>query len=130
MHSLVQAERGHHATACEGLRTVAIDGFRGVRHDWSRVATLALAAETAAVVGDVAVGEALLTQLAPFAGTLVVVASGTSCEGAVDRYLGLCARLVGDEDQACRWFHSAIQLEQQVGVPSLAARTLAELSPR
>ncbi len=127
MLALADAESGRDEAARAGLRAVAADAFSRVRRDWSRVATLALAAAAAALLGESGIIDALLPELAPFAGTLVVVASGTSCEGAVDRYLARCATAVGDVDIARRRLEDASALEDRIGAVDLAARSRRDL---
>ena len=65
----------------------------------------------------------LHTLLSPRRGQLLVVASGTSCEGAVDRYLGALEATLGDDPAADASFAAALALEEVVGGTALAART-------
>jgi len=84
---------------------------------------LALAAVCVALLGDRSRAPALRALLAPRRGQLVVVASGTSCEGAVDRYLGSLAAIEEDLDGAEAHFAAALALEEAAGGPALAVRT-------
>jgi hypothetical protein len=74
------------------------------------------------------VGAVVEPLLAPYAGRLAVVASGTSCEGAVDRYLGLLAAIRGDHATAIARFTAALALEDGAGAPALAMRTRLDLA--
>ncbi len=93
----------------------------------TRLTTLVLLAEVAAAFGDAAAARRLIAQLEPYAGSLVVVASGTSCEGAVDRYLGLLALTLGDDAGGRERLATAAALEHASDAPALAARTERDL---
>ena len=90
---------------------------------WTRPVTLALAAECAVLLDDRERAAWLRPCLAPRRGTLLVVASGTSCEGAVDRYLGALAATLGEHEAAEGHFAAALALEESVGASALAVRT-------
>jgi hypothetical protein len=85
--------------------------------------TLALAAECAALLQDAERAALLRALLDRRRGQLLVVASGTSCEGAVDRYLGALAGTGGDAAAAEDHFAAAVALEEAAGGPALAVRT-------
>jgi hypothetical protein len=91
--------------------------------NWSWIAALAVAAEASARLQDINAAAVVERLLAPYSGRLVVVASGTSCEGAVDRYLGLLAATRHDLAAANRWFDTAMTLEERTGAAVALVRT-------
>jgi tetratricopeptide (TPR) repeat protein len=85
--------------------------------------TLAMLAEVCARLGDTEAVPELTTALAPYTGQLIVVATGSGCLGAADRYLGMVAAAGGQLAEAERLFEAALALEQSVGSAPLAGRT-------
>jgi hypothetical protein len=118
------AEAGRLDEARAELDRLAAHGFH-VPRSWTRPVTLALAAECAALVGDRERAAQLHPLLTPRRGQLLVVASGTSCEGAVDRYLGALEATLGDDRAADASFAAALALEEAAGGTALAVRTRA-----
>jgi hypothetical protein len=53
----------------------------------------------------------------------VLLMGGHLCVGAVDRFLGMLAETVGRLDDAVSHYATALELEQRLKVPPLAART-------
>jgi hypothetical protein len=121
--AVAHADAGRLEDAAAELDRLAAGGFAAVPRSWTRPVTLALAAECAAVLDDRERAADLRPLLAPRRGQLLVVASGTSCEGAVDRYLGALAATTGDAEAAEEHFTAALALEQSVGGHALAVRT-------
>jgi hypothetical protein len=119
------AEAGRLEAAGADLDRLAAHGFADVPRTWTRPVTLALAAECAARLDDRAQAALLHPLLAPRRGQLLVVASGTSCEGAVDRYLGALEATLGDDRAADASFAAGLALEQAAGGTALAVRTRA-----
>ena len=108
-----------------------VDPHDAERLSWNRVVTLALLAEVAVAATDLRLARQVEELLLPYSGTLIVVASGTSCEGAVDRYLGQLHAVLGDVSRARRELKRAIELERRADAPALRARServLADLS--
>ncbi len=121
--AVAHAEAGRHREAAVELDRLAAHRFADVPRTWTRPVTLALAAECAVLLDDRERAAWLLPCLAPRRGTLLVVASGTSCEGAVDRYLGALAATLGEHEAAEGHFADALTLEESVGASALAVRT-------
>lgn len=130
-YALAAAEVGEEAAARAQLR-LATGGEDDLRTDlavrdglW--LATTAVAAETACMLGDARVGAALAPTLEPFAGRLVTV--GTMyCLGSVDRYVGLSHLAAGDLDEADRWLASGIELDRRAGARTFVVRGLSDRS--
>ncbi len=119
------ANAGNVAAALALIR--GADVRESERLSWNRVVTLALLAEVAQSAGDVRLARSLEPLLLPYSGSLVVVASGTSCEGAVDRYLALLHVALGDRERARSDLERAIALERRADGTALAARSEREL---
>ena len=117
------AEAGRLDEARAELDRLAAQGFTDVPRTWTRPVTFALAAACAALVGDRERAAQLHPLLALRRGQLLVVASGTSCEGAVDRYLGALEATLGEDRVADASFAAALALEESVGGTSLVVRT-------
>jgi hypothetical protein len=100
-----RCEQGDRHAAGEQL-VLFSDELRGIHTDWIYLATLAIAAETAAEIGFAPLAapleERLIEQVPQ-----VVVGSGLIVLGHLDRYLGLVAHLRGDLDLAIERFSSA-----------------------
>jgi hypothetical protein len=118
--ALVEAGRADDA---QTLLTDIVDHLPGSPRTWTWVAALVVSAEAAARLGDTSAAAAIEPLLVPYASRLAVIASGTSCEGAVDRYLGLLAATRGDVDRAAARFTAALALEVRADAPALAMRT-------
>jgi hypothetical protein len=122
VHTRALAEAGHTADATRALAAV-VERLADAPHNWTWVAALVVSAETVARVGATDAATVVEDLLAPWAGRLAVVASGATCEGAVDRYLGLLAATRGDDAGAAERFEAALALEDRVGAAALARRT-------
>lgn len=121
--ALTHVELGQLRHARRELDVLATHDFGEIPRDLIWTATLAALAEVAVAVGDdchVAVLERLLR---PFAGQLVVVASGIYCSGAIDRFLGMLAARLGRHDHTDARFAAALALESRVGAIPHLART-------
>jgi tetratricopeptide (TPR) repeat protein len=100
----------------------------GAPHSWTWVAALVVAADAAARLESESAAAVIEPLLEPYAGRLAVVASGTSCEGAVDRYRGLLAATRRDTAVAVERFEAALALEERVDAPASAACTRLDLA--
>jgi transcriptional regulator with XRE-family HTH domain len=127
MLAATSADHGRRDEAIRHHEVLAAEGYLGLRRDWTWRAAACLSLVAAATVGDVPAVSLLEEQLTPFSGTLVVVASGTSCEGAVDHYLGRAALARGDRRLATARLQAALDLEEAVGGAVVAAESRALL---
>ena len=117
------AALGHEDEARTLLREILAGRTAPIPRDWIRTATLTLCAETAALLDDRDSAAHLEQELRPYAGQLVVVATGTHCAGAVDRFRGMLAAVLGDFERAEVYLSSALVLEEEARTPPNAART-------
>lgn len=85
--------------------------------------TLAHQVEVAAVLGNAAPAERLYRAFQPYHDQIVIGGMGDGCQGAVDRFLGILASMLGRFDQAEAHFETALVLEAGLRSPPLVART-------
>ena len=124
-HALLLAEAGQIDDArCRYDQFVSL-GIEAVPHDWTRTLVLVALAELCQHFHDAMFAGAVYGALAPYSGYLVVATSGTSCEGAVDHFLGMLATTAGSTDTAQQHFGAAIALEERIGATALVDRTRA-----
>ena len=121
--ALTHVELGHDEDARRELDVLAVEDFGTIPRDLIWTATLAALAEVAVAVGDDHHVEVLERLLRPFAGQLVVVASGIYCPGAADRFLGMLAARLGHHEDAEARFVAALALETSVGAVPHVARS-------
>ena len=110
------------------MRSFAVRDIAG-RHD---LELLAAAATVCAEVGSADQQQWLYDQLAPHAGTHVVVGGCAAYHGAVDHLLGLLAAAQGHTDRAARHFTAAIEMHDRLGTPAwgeLSRRDRDRLTP-
>jgi len=102
---------------------LALDDFAGVSRNILWPNSLALMSEVCTVLDDADRARLLLDLFRPYSGLLVVFAGGSHCTGAVDRYLGMLATVLGRFPDAEAHFQAAVALEERVGSPALLARS-------
>jgi DNA-binding CsgD family transcriptional regulator len=90
------------------------------------LASLAYLTDACAAVGDEELAALVRAELAPHAGTIVVVGYGVACYGAADRYLGMLATTLGDFEVAEGHFDSALELNRRMGAATWLAHTAYE----
>ena len=126
MVALTYAAGGKAGDAAAALAQVG--PLADLRHDSSWLGTVAVAAEVAMLIGDVARGAETDTLLAPFAGRNVGMGLGTISIGPVDRFRSYAARLIGDHDRARAHLLDAIALDQRMGAQRWLERDRADLA--
>jgi tetratricopeptide (TPR) repeat protein len=120
--ALAHLEVGEYDTARRLLVSVA-DNLATLPRDFSWTVTLALVIEIAVRSRDLERLAAAAEMLLPFSGQLIVVGMGTHVHGAVDRFLAIAAAASGRIDEAEALFAAAVNVEEQISAPALAART-------
>jgi hypothetical protein len=93
---------------------------------WTWLISAVGAATAATMLQRVDAVKVLQPRIEPYSGRLVVIASGTSCEGPVDVVLGMLAATRGDETAAREWFEAALALHDRVDGDALRLRTHRE----
>lgn len=88
---------------------------------WTFPVTLAWHAEAAHRAQDSSLATMVFEALAPYRGRSIVVATATSCEGAVDHYLGLAAAAMGDARRGRSFLERGAALHERLESPHLLA---------
>ena len=115
----VLAELGMEAEARRELDRLLADGLDPFRASlW--LASLVYLTDAAAALGDEDVAELVYPELAPFAGANVMIGHLVSCYGAADRYLGMLAATLGEDELAAEHFERALELNRAMGARHLA----------
>jgi DNA-binding SARP family transcriptional activator/class 3 adenylate cyclase/tetratricopeptide (TPR) repeat protein len=123
MRTALCADIGWLDDAAEQLDALAADRFAVIPRDSAFPLAIRYLAETCAQLADGKRAAEMLPEVQPYSGQLLVVALGTSIEGAADRSLGQLYGLLGRVDDADRHFEAARRLEDSMGFAPLAART-------
>jgi DNA-binding CsgD family transcriptional regulator len=118
----VLAELGMADDARGELHRILDDGIGSLRPSlW--LASLVYLADATAALGDVDAAAVLYPELAAYAGGNVMIGHLVACYGAVDRYLGMTAAVLGDWERAEEHFHVALALNTRLGARTWLAHT-------
>jgi len=118
----VLAELGMADDARRELHRILDDGIGSLRQSlW--LASLVYLADASAALGDVDAAAVLYPELAAYAGGNVMIGHLVACYGAVDRYLGMTAAVLGDWERAEEHFHVALALNTRLGARTWLAHT-------
>ena len=121
----VLAELGMEAEARRELDRLLADGLDPFRASlW--LASLVYLTDAAAALGDENVAALVYPELAPFAGANVMIGHLVSCYGAADRYLGMLAATLGEDELAAEHFERALELNRAMGAGTWLAHTAYE----
>jgi DNA-binding SARP family transcriptional activator len=118
------AERGDVRETREILAELQVDGTLDLARTIIRMTLLGLISEILAELGDRKHSEEVYEALAPHSGQFVVAGWGVVCSGSVDRYLGILANTLGNQDLAAKHFEAAIEQESKLQASALLADTL------
>jgi DNA-binding CsgD family transcriptional regulator/tetratricopeptide (TPR) repeat protein len=110
------------------LERLSADGFAAVPPGPLRLAALGFLADACDVVNDPRLAALVYEQLLPFEGRNVIVGEAVMCYGAADRFLGVLACLMGDDDTALRHLEAALALNERLGAATWLAHTRFELA--
>jgi DNA-binding SARP family transcriptional activator len=106
---------------------LAPNAFEVVPRDNEWLLSAAFLVDTCEALGDLTRAEALSNELAPLADRSTAnVPEGVA--GAVARYLGILAAMLGREDDAVAHYRAAIAIDVATGAPGWAAYAKAELA--
>ena len=118
----VLAELGMADDARRELHRILDDGIGSLRPSlW--LASLVYLADASAALGDVDAAAVLYPELAAYAGGNVMIGHLVACYGAVDRYLGMTAAVLGDWERAEEHYHVALALNTRLGARTWLAHT-------
>ena len=116
------AELGMEDDAHRELRRILDAGLGSLRSSlW--LASLVYLADASAALGDVEAATVLYPELAAYSGGNVMIGHLVACYGAMDRYLGMTAAVLGDWDRAEEHFHAALALNTRLGARTWLAHT-------
>ena len=111
----------------DARRIFAVDAandFADLPYDVVWSSSVAMYAEVCAALGGTGPATILIERLGHASG--ILVDSGCTSLGAVDRYLGLLAGMLGHVAEAEARFAAAAQLHERIGAPVWLARTLLD----
>jgi DNA-binding CsgD family transcriptional regulator/tetratricopeptide (TPR) repeat protein len=115
-------ELGMEDEARRELAAVTADGLDAFRASlW--LASLTYLTDACTALGDEAVAALLYPELAPHAGSTVLIGHMAACYGAADRYLGMLAATLGEWERAQNHFERAMSLNRQMGAVTWLAHT-------
>jgi class 3 adenylate cyclase/tetratricopeptide (TPR) repeat protein len=123
-HAWTALKLGDVDTAKDVFLDISKDDFAEIRGTPLWPSCLPPLAELGAAIAPSEIVELLHASFAPFAGQMVVVATGTHCWGAFDRHLAILATSLERYDEADARFQAALNLEESLPAPPLVARTL------
>ena len=123
--AVLYAELGLHADAARELDHLVADELEAVPRDSLWWASLSYLADTSVLLGDRAAAEAVYRELVPARGLIVQVGNLLAAYGAVDRYLGGLAALLGRDRDAEAHFELALRIDRRTRMPVWLARTQA-----
>jgi DNA-binding CsgD family transcriptional regulator len=116
------AELGMEPEAKRQLQRIMSEGLDALRSSlW--LASLVYLADAAAALGETETAESLYPELAVYSGGNVMVGHLVACYGAMDRFLGMTASVLGDWDRAEEHFQAALTLNRQLGARTWLAHT-------
>jgi DNA-binding CsgD family transcriptional regulator/tetratricopeptide (TPR) repeat protein len=121
----VMAELGMEREARRELSRLASEGIDGFRESlW--LATLTYLTDACAALGDEEMAAIVYPELEPLAGTNVMIGHLVSCYGIADRYLGMLASTLGEDERAEEHFERAMELNGRMGASTWVAHTAYE----
>jgi len=118
--ALYTALAGDHATARTDLRRQASEGFRNIPRNLMWIMTIAVLAETAAILEEAPSAAELYDLLLPFDHQFVVMGYSVVLWRPVSYLLGRLAATRGDRQRACAHLRDAIEDCQRAGMVELA----------
>jgi DNA-binding SARP family transcriptional activator/class 3 adenylate cyclase len=121
--ALIYAELGRDANTRRVFEDLAADGFAPLPRDITWPCTLAILAELCWHLRDRQRATQLEQLCEPYTGQFVVLAWGACCLGAMDRYRGMLADVLGETNLADRRFADAAALEDRANAIAPLART-------
>jgi DNA-binding SARP family transcriptional activator len=128
IHAYLMGELGQRAAAGIELDRFLIQGPDEIPNGSLLMPTLTLLAQAAVRHGHRAAAEVLYRALLPWSGQAIVVASGSTIWGAVNRLLGELAGVLGSPDDAVAHLDDALVLETRLAAGPLVTRTKVSLA--
>jgi DNA-binding CsgD family transcriptional regulator len=119
------AELEMHDEVKRELARLGRDGLEPLRHSLF-TGSLAYLTDACSAVGSEEVAALVYPELAPFAGTILMIGSGVVFCGAADRYLGMLCATLEDTERAERYFVAALERNHSIGATTWLAHTYYE----
>ena len=126
MVALAYAAAGRADGALEALSELS--GLADLQRDAVWLGTVAITAEVAMRIGDLALAADADALLTPFAGLNVGISLGAIAIGPVDRFRSFAARTIGDHNRARAHLLDAIALDQRMHAQRWLERDTADLA--
>jgi len=124
--AVLYAELGRTADARAEFENLAQYNFADVPRDGVWMGTMTYLVDVCTFLGNQVRADMLYQILLPFAGRNVVVGNGTTCYGAVARYLGALATTLGQWEDAANHFEDAIAMNARMEAWPWLAHTQAQ----
>jgi len=119
------AELGMADEARGELRRILDEGLGSLRSSlW--LASLVYLTDACVALGDAEAAAVLYPELEAYSGANVMVGHLVACYGAMDRYLGTTATVLGEWERAEEHFHAALALNTRLGARTWLAHTAYE----
>jgi hypothetical protein len=119
----LHAEAGQIDEARDVLRALGPFGVASLPRDGNWAAAVSLLVEVSDLLGDAGAARELYGHLLPLAGSVIVVAQGQACRGAVDHYLGLAALTARRLEEAQSHLATAERLHRRLRAGPLLGQT-------
>jgi tetratricopeptide (TPR) repeat protein len=121
----VFVELGRDAEARQQFERLAASDFAILPRDVLWIGAIPMLAQAAVALGDTKRGEILYELMLPFEHRTAVSVSPL-CSGAIARYLGLLAAMLGRWDDAQRHFEAGLEMNGRLGARGFVAHTQAD----
>lgn len=126
--ALLELEIGRRGAAERHLEALVVDDLRALPRDANWIPAVAILAEVAAAVGDVARSRTCYEALRPHAGKTLVLGAGAACWGALARWVGLAACAAGEHDAGVTHLEAALAANAGMGAEPAAAHVELDLA--
>jgi DNA-binding SARP family transcriptional activator/tetratricopeptide (TPR) repeat protein len=121
--AVLYADLGMTDEAAGALRHLVGDGLRAVPRDALWLGSLSYLADTCVAVRDGDAAQVVYREFLPYRGLIVQVGMFLAAYGAVDRYLGALAALLGRGRDAETHFEAALRIDARAHMPVWLAHT-------
>jgi tetratricopeptide (TPR) repeat protein len=121
--ALIYSELGRTEEARAEFEHLAQHDFADLPRDSLWMGSMTYLADVCSFLGDKARGAALYQLLLPYAGRTVVIGNGVACYGALSRYLGTLATILGRWDEAAQHFEDALAMNTRMEARPWLAHT-------
>lgn len=121
--ALLYSELGRTREARAEFENLARYDFADLPHDALWMACMIYLTDVCTFLGDAARAALLYQLLLPYAGRNALIGNATACYGAVSRYLGALATIMGRQDEAEQHFKDALAMNTRMGARPWLAHT-------